>query len=114
MITMNTIPSEKSICTTVMFNIATIESVFGRLMPEHFFDETCKNIYALATEAYLTKSPFSDMHVVKKLQNKEKDILDISVVSPVSKDTLSLLGDNIIDAFNNRSLLLKLDEIFRF
>lgn len=111
MISMNTIPSEKSICTTVMFNIASIEAVFGNLIPEHFFDETCREIYSLALEAFLTKSPFSDAYVIKKLANKEKEILDISVISPVGRDTLILLGDNIIEAYKNRNLLVSLDQI---
>jgi len=111
MVSMNTINAEKSICSSLMFKNADAEALLGVLLPDHFFDETCRSIYELALEAYLTRGPFSDAFVLSKIKNKEQEILDISFMSPVGRDTLVLLADNIISAYNNRSMLVKLEEV---
>jgi replicative DNA helicase len=108
---MNTINSEKSICSSLMFKNSSVEVLLGTLLPEHFFDDTCRKIYELSTEAYLTRGPFSDSFVLSKMPTKEQEILDITFISPVSNDTLILLADNLIAAHNNRNMLVKIEEI---
>lgn len=111
MVSMNTINAEKSICSSLMFKNADAEALLGVLLPDHFFDETCRSIYELALEAYLTRGPFSDAFVLSKIKNKEQEILDISLMSPVGRDTLYLLSDNLVCAYHNRNLLIKLEEM---
>ncbi len=111
MISMNTIPSERSICSTVMYNISIMESLIGKLQSDHFFDELCREVFDLAQTAYLTKSPFTDFYVISKIPTKEKEILEISVIQPVSKETLVMQADSIIRAFENRNMLHKIDEV---
>ncbi len=111
MVSMNTINSEKSICSSLMFKNSSVEVLLGTLLPEHFFDDACREIYELSTEAYLTRGPFSDSFVLSKMPTREQEILDITFISPVSNDTLILLSDNLIAAHDNRNMLVKLEEV---
>jgi len=53
----------------------------------------------------------TDIAMVNRLPTKEKEIIDIALMTPVSNDTLLLLASNIIKAYENRSLLAKLEEV---
>ncbi|HID35965.1 MAG TPA: hypothetical protein EYP39_01090, partial [Ghiorsea sp.] len=90
MISMNTIPAEKSICSTLLFNIKALEVLQGVLLVEHFFDETCRDIYSIITEVYLSKGSMTDIAMVNRLPTKEREIIDIALMTPVSNDTLLL------------------------
>jgi len=111
MISMNTIPAEKSICSTLMFNSSIMEHLIDRLQPEHFFDQVCRDIFDFAMVNYLTNSPVTDYLVTQKFPDKEKEIVSIALTTPVSIDTVIMQADNIKAAYENRSMLAKLEEV---
>lgn len=110
-VNMNTITAEKTVCSSLLFKNSDMKVLYGKLLPEHFFDELCSKVYAMIQEAYITKKPFSDVALVMKMPDKEQEILEISEIPPVSSDTLLLMADNLIKASENRKMLKKIEEI---
>ena len=111
MVNMNTIPSERTICSSLLFKNSDMKVLYGKLLPEHFFDEVCREIYTTAQEAYISKNSFSDVAMMMKLPNKEQEILEVSMIPPVGADTLLLMADNLIRAYENRQMLAKIETI---
>lgn len=111
MVNMNTIPSERTVCSSLLFKNGDMKVLYGTLLPEHFFDDTCREIYNLAQEAYISKDTLSDMELIRKMPKKETEIVEISLVTPVGPDTLVMISDNIIKAYENRSMLKKIEYV---
>jgi len=111
MISMNTIPYERSILSTIMYDITKFSVLIGVLTPDHFFDDTCKELYSHAQSAYFQKEPFSDFVAISKMPNRQNEIALIAAELPVSAETLSVQADIIIRAAANRKLLKSVEKM---
>ncbi len=102
---------EQVVASTLMHNVMLAGKVLGILNPSHFADDTCREIFELATDAYIRKKPFTDHSVLLALPTKSRDIVDITTQQAVSGGTLVLIADGIIDSSTRRNVLMELDRV---
>jgi replicative DNA helicase len=107
---MHTAPYERSIISTLMYDISRFGAIAGMVTPEHFFDELCAEIFTLAQSAYYQKDVFSDLIAMDQIPGRDEEIYAISSELPVSPETLIVHADIIIKASNNRKLLKRIEE----
>ena len=102
---------EQVVASTLMHNVLLTGKLLGILNPNHFGDDTCREIFELATDAYIRKKPLTDHLVLLALPTKSKEIVDITSQQAVSANTLVLIADGIIDSSTRRNILIELDRV---
>ena len=102
---------EQVIASTLMHNVMLTGKLLGVLNPTHFSDEVCREIFELATDAYIKKKPFTDQLALLAMPTKSKEIVGVTTQQAVSGGTLKLLSDGIIDASARRGILTELDRV---
>lgn len=102
---------EQVIASTLMHNVMLTGKLLGILNPSHFGDDVCREIFELATDAYIQKKPFTDHIALLAMPTSSKDIVGITSQQAVSGGTLSLLADGVIDASARRNILAELERV---
>jgi len=107
----NNISAERAICSTLMYDITSMEKLIGVLNPDEFFDEVCTQIFTIASESYATRRPFNEHIVLEKLPQFSEVVMSIVATAPVSIETLLALKDTVVSTARKRNLVVKLEEV---
>jgi replicative DNA helicase len=106
---MNSIASEKTLVSTLMYDISRMEAIQGRIVRDDFFDENCRKIFTMAEEHFFTRKPFNEISAASLAPAIANDIVEIASAQPVSKETLVVLADRIADSSQKRKQLAALE-----
>jgi replicative DNA helicase len=107
---MNSVAAEKTLVSTLLYDISRMESIQGRITKDDFFDDVCRQIFVLTEEHYFTKKPFNELAAVSLLPSISDEIVEIASAQPVGKETLVMLSDRIADSSRKRAQLAALEE----
>ena len=102
---------EQVVASTLLHNVMLTGKLLGVLNPGHFSDKVCREIYELATDAYIRKKPFTDHVALLALPAYSQEIVSITTQQAVSGGTLSLLAEGIIDSSARRTILVELERV---